>query len=332
MKKIGILGSGSWGTAVASLLANKGYQVTLWSFLQEECRELRQFHENRRYLKGVMLPETIQYTENIREAVEGQDMVVNATPSFAVRSTVQKIKPYFQPDAQIIVNISKGFEESTLLRLSQVIREELGESIRLCILSGPSHAEEVGRKMPTTNVAVSPDPNIAKAVQDVFMCEYFRVYTSEDVVGVELGAALKNVIALCAGISDGLGYGDNLKAALMTRGMAEIMRLGVKMGGKAETFFGLTGMGDLIVTCTSMHSRNRRAGILIGQGKTPEEAMKEVNMVVEGVLSCKAAYRLAQDYQVEMPVVEEAYRVLFEGADVRESLAALMERDKKPEN
>ncbi len=330
-RKIGILGSGSWGTAIASLLAEKGHEVTLWSFLKEECEELKTYRENRRYLKGVLLPDTLCFTDDIQQAVEGKQIIVNATPSFAVRSTITKIKPYFDAKTQTVVNISKGFEESTLMRLSQVIREELGKDIRLCVLSGPSHAEEVGRKMPTTNVAASEDLNVASMIQDVFMCDYFRVYTLTDVLGVELGAALKNVIALCAGISDGLGYGDNLKAALMTRGMAEIMRLGTKMGGDAETFFGLTGMGDLIVTCTSMHSRNRRAGILIGQGKTPEEAMKEVNMVVEGVLSCKAAYALSKKYDVEMPIVEEAYRVLFEGSDVKQSMNTLMVRDKKHE-
>ncbi len=329
--RIGVLGSGSWGTAIASLLAEKGHEVTLWSFLKEECEELKAYHENRRYLKGVLLPDTICFTDDIQQAVEGQQIIVSATPSFAVRSTISKIKPFFDRETQTVVNIAKGFEESTLMRLSEVIKEELGEDVRLCVLSGPSHAEEVGRKMPTTNVAASRDLAVASMIQDVFMCDYFRVYTLTDVLGVELGAALKNVIALCAGISDGLGYGDNLKAALMTRGMAEIMRLGTKMGGKAETFFGLTGMGDLIVTCTSMHSRNRRAGILIGQGKTPEEAMKEVNMVVEGVLSCKAAYALSKKYDVEMPIVAEAYRVLFEGADVKQSMNTLMVRDKKHE-
>lgn len=330
-KKIGVLGSGSWGTAIASLLADNGHEVTLWSFLEEECEELKQFHENRRYLKGVILPDSVRFTPDIREAVEGKEIVVSATPSFAVRGTIGKMKDFFDRENQIVVNIAKGFEESSLMRLSQVIRSELGEDISLCVLSGPSHAEEVGRKMPTTNVAASENLEIAKLIQDVFMCGYFRVYTSSDVLGVELGAALKNVIALCAGISDGLGYGDNLKAALMTRGMAEIMRLGTKMGGNSKTFAGLTGMGDLIVTCTSMHSRNRRAGILIGQGKSVEAAMKEVNMVVEGVLSCKTAYALSKKYDVEMPIVEEAYHVLFEGADVKQSMTNLMLRDKKNE-
>ncbi len=330
MKKIGVIGSGSWGTAIAATLAENGHKVTIWSYLKEEYEMLNEHHEHKNFLPGVILPQSVSYTNSMEEAVKGMDMLVVAVPSFAVRSTVCEIKKYY--DNQTVVSISKGFEDKTLLCLSQVIEDELKPEKKVCVLSGPSHAEEVGKKMPTTLVAASEDIEIANEVQDTFMCEYLRVYTSIDVIGVQLGAALKNVISLCVGIADGMGYGDNLKAALMTRGMAEIIRLGVKMGGKPETFSGLSGMGDLIVTCTSMHSRNRRAGILIGQGVSPKEAQKQVGMVVEGIIACESAYTLSKKYDVEMPIVSEAYSVLYENADVKDAMKSLMMRDKKSEH
>ncbi len=329
MKNIGVIGSGSWGTAVATVLANNKHKVTLWSYLKEEYDMLVSNREHSKFLPGVYLDENISFTMDMEEALKDKELIVIACPSFAVRSTAEKIKPYYKN--QIIVSIAKGLEDKTLKCLSEVIEEVLNPEEKICVLSGPSHAEEVGRKMGTTLVAASEDIKIAEKVQDIFMCDYLRVYTSCDIKGVQLGGALKNVISLCVGISDGLGLGDNTKAALMTRGMAEIIRLGVKMGGKPETFSGLTGMGDLIVTCTSNHSRNRRAGILIGQGVKPADAVKEVGMVVEGILACEAAYNLAQKYDVEMPIVEEAYGVLYKDYDVNSSMKNLMQRDKRKE-
>lgn len=329
MKKISVIGSGSWGTAIASTLAHKGHEVMLWSYLKEEYEMLKEYKEHKNFLPGIILPDNVRYTNSIEEAVKKSEIIVIATPSFAVRSTVMEVKKYY--DDQTVVSIAKGFEDKTLLCLSKVIEEELNPRKKVCVLCGPSHAEEVGKKMATTLVAASEDINIANEIQDVFMCEYLRIYTSTDIIGVQLGGALKNVISLCVGIADGLGYGDNLKAALMTRGMAEIIRLGVAMGGKIETFSGLTGMGDLIVTCTSMHSRNRRAGILIGKGVSPKEAQKEVGMVVEGIIACESAYTLSKKYNIEMPIVEEAYDVLYNNADVKESMNNLMMRDKKSE-
>lgn len=329
MKKIGVIGSGSWGTAIANVLAQKGNVVTLWCYLKEEFEMFSEYHEHKSFLPGVILPDNVKFTMDMKEAVSGCDIIVIACPSFAVRSTAEKIKDYY--DNQIIVSIAKGFEDKTLLCLSQVIEEVIKPVKRVCVLSGPSHAEEVGKQMATTLVAASEDVKIAEEVQDTFMCDYLRIYTSDDVIGVQLGGALKNVISLCVGIADGLGYGDNCKAALMTRGMAEIIRLGTKMGGKIETFSGLSGIGDLIVTCTSMHSRNRRAGILIGQGMSPEEAKAKVGMVVEGIIACESAYTLSQKYGVEMPIVNEAYGVLYQGEDVNSSMRNLMLRDKKAE-
>jgi len=328
MSKISVIGSGSWGTAIANTLAENGHKIILWSFLKEEYEMLEHFHEHKSFLPGVILHSGISYTDNIEKAVTGSEIIVLATPSFAVAQTAAKIKPFY--DNQIIVCISKGFEDSTLSCLSDVIKRETGSS-KICMLSGPSHAEEVAKKMPTTLVAASDNEEISGKVQDDFMCSYLRIYTSDDMLGVQLGGALKNIISLCAGIADGMGYGDNLKAALMTRGMAEIIRLGTKMGGKPETFYGLSGMGDLIVTCTSMHSRNRRAGILIGQGRSPEEAKKEVGMVVEGIIACESAYKLSLKYGVDMPIVKEAYGILYEGNDPKEAINRLMIRAKKSE-
>ncbi len=324
--KIVILGSGGWGTALANLLCENNHEVTLWSFLKEECENLRKTGENP-FLKGVKLHPGIQFTNDL-SSVRFAEMVVMATPSFAVRSTAEKIRDHLPEDA-IVVSVTKGIEAGTSLRMSQILEEVTGKTV--AVLSGPSHAEEVGRGVPTGCVAACRDQAVAERVQDVFMNDHFRVYATDDVVGVELGAALKNVIALCAGVSDGMGCGDNTKALLMTRGLTEIARLGLALGSRKETFAGLTGVGDLIVTCTSMHSRNRRAGILIGQGKTPEEAMKEVGATVEGYYAAKSAWELARKTGVEMPITAQAYAVLYEGSDPRQALSILMTRSKQRE-
>lgn len=330
MAKAGVIGSGSWGTALARVLSKNGHEVTLWSRREEESRMLREERENKSKLPGVKLPDDILCTTDLEQTVEGKDILVLATASPSIRSMAKKMAPYVAA-GQLIVDVSKGIEESTLMILTDVIEQEIPQC-RAAVLSGPSHAEEVGRDIPTTVVAGAKDRETAEYIQNLFMSKVFRVYTSPDMLGIELGGALKNVIALAAGAADGLGCGDNTKAALITRGIAEMSRLGVAMGGHIETFNGLTGIGDLIVTCASMHSRNRRAGILIGQGKTMQEAMDEVKMVVEGVNSAKAAKTLAEKYGIDMPIVQEVNKVLFEDKPAREALADLMLRDKKIEH
>ncbi len=330
MAKTGIIGAGSWGCALAWLLSNNGNQVTLWSALEDEIRMLAKTHEHKDKLPGVRLQDEIHFTTELQEAVEGQEVLVLAVPSPFTRSTAAKMAP-FVAQGQKIVNVAKGIEETTLMTLSQIIEEEIPQA-NVAVLSGPSHAEEVGKGIPTTIVVGSKDKETAEFLQTLFMSKVFRVYTSSDVMGIELGAALKNVVALAAGMADGLGYGDNTKAALITRGIAEIARLGISMGGRIETFYGLTGIGDLIVTCASMHSRNRRAGILIGKGATMDEAMAEVKMVVEGVYSAKAGYALSRKYQVSMPIIEQVNQILFEGKPAAEAVSELMLRDKKVEN
>ncbi len=329
MKQIAVIGSGGWGTAIASLLARNGHRVTLWSYMKEESELLAHDGENKRFLPGVQLPKGITYTADLKQAAENAEIVFMVTPSQASAATAKNLSPYIK-EGTILVNASKGLEQTTQKRLSEVIGEAIPQAT-MAVMSGPSHAEEVGRQLPTTNVIASSDLKISQYLQDVLMCDTFRVYTSMDMIGVELGGALKNVIALCAGITDGIGLGDNAKAALMTRGMAEISRLGVAMGADPLTFSGLSGMGDLIVTCTSMHSRNRRAGILIGRGMTPEQAVDEVKMVVEGFYTTKAAWLLARRMQVEMPIVEQAYGVLFEHKNPKEAVMSLMVREKKHE-
>lgn len=328
MASIGVIGSGTWGTALAVLLEAKGHQVTIWSAIDKEVEALskERRHPN---LPGIVIPQKIRITGSLEEAMEDKSLLVMAVPSVFVRATASKMKPWCR-DGQVIVDVAKGIEESTLMTLSQVIEDELPMA-DVAVLSGPSHAEEVSRGLPTTCVAGAHSRKTAELIQDIFMNEVFRVYTSPDMLGIELGGSLKNVIALAAGTADGLGYGDNTKAALITRGIAEIARLGTAMGGKFETFCGLTGIGDLIVTCASMHSRNRRAGILIGQGKTMEEAMDEVHMVVEGVYSAKAALALARKYNQSMPIVEQVNQVLFEGKPAREAVNDLMLRDRRTE-
>ena len=330
MEKIAVIGAGSWGIALAQLLAHNKHDVTVWSIIEDEINMLKEKHEHVDKLPGVKLDDTIKYTTDLKEAIDGKKVLVLAVPSPFTRSTASKMKE-FVTEEQIIVNVAKGIEEATLMTLSQVIEDEI-ENATVCVLSGPSHAEEVGRGLPTTVVVGAKKKEDAQFLQNIFMSEVFRVYISPDILGIELGAALKNVVALAAGIADGLGFGDNTKAALITRGITEIARLGMAMGGKFETFCGLTGIGDLIVTCASMHSRNRRAGILIGQGKTYEEAMAEVKMVVEGVYSAKAALKLAQKYDVKLPIIEEVNKVLFDGVKAKDEIGNLMLRDKKLEH
>ena len=332
--EIGVIGAGSWGIALAYLLSNNGHNVTVWSRSEASVAKLRAYHGNEDKLPGVILDDSVKFTSSMQQAVSGKDILLIVIPSAHMRETVKLIAPYISedPDEQpIIVNCTKGIEESTLMLMSDVILDEL-PGTRVCVLSGPSHAEEVGKKLPTTIVVGAFDKETAKEVQNIFMNDVFRVYISPDMLGIEVGAALKNVIALAAGMADGYGLGDNAKAALITRGIAEISRLGIKMGGRLETFAGLSGIGDLVVTCASMHSRNRRAGILMGQGKSMQEAMDEVKMVVEGVYSAKAALALAQKYEVDMPIVQGVNEILFEGKSVGDGITELMIREKRIEN
>ncbi|MBQ6408785.1 MAG: NAD(P)H-dependent glycerol-3-phosphate dehydrogenase [Butyrivibrio sp.] len=333
-EEIGIIGAGSWGIALAYLLSKNGHKVVVWSRSESSVEKLRSYHGNEEKLPGVKLDDSVEFTSDVEYAVKDKDIIVLVIPSAHMRETVKKIAPFIQPTdehKQIIVNCTKGIEESTLMVMSDVILDEIPGS-QVCVLSGPSHAEEVGKGLPTTIVVGAFDKETARYVQNVFMSNVFRVYISPDMLGIEIGAALKNVIALAAGMADGYGLGDNAKAALITRGIAEIGRLGMAMGGKFETFSGLSGIGDLIVTCASMHSRNRRAGILIGQGKSMQEAMDEVKMVVEGVYSAKAALELAKKYEVEMPIVETVNEILFEGKAPSDAINDLMLRDKKIES
>ncbi len=327
---IAVIGSGGWGCALAKVLFDNEHHVTLWSKFQEEIDTIKELGENRAKLPGIPLPKDLCLTSDVEEAVRGKDLLVMAVPSSFIRSTTELIKPYVVKET-ILVNVAKGIEDKTLMTLQEVINDVLPEN-RVAVLSGPSHAEEVARGIPTSVVVGSKDEELVKLVQDTFMNTNFRVYGSADIVGIEMGGSLKNVIALAAGVSDGLGYGDNTKAALMTRGMAEISRLGAAMGADPMTFNGLSGIGDLIVTCTSMHSRNRRAGILIGKGSSLDEALAEVKMVVEGVYSAKAALGLAKKYNVEMPIIEKVNGVLFHGESPAEAVDELMNREKKFES
>ncbi len=329
MANVGVIGAGSWGTALSALLYDNGHQVTVWSIDANEIQMLNEKREHESKLPGVKLPDEMIFTGDLEAAVRGKDFLVLAVPSPFTRATAKKMSPYVA-EGQILVDVAKGIEENSLKTLSMQIEEEIPQA-NVAVLSGPSHAEEVGRKLPTTCVIGARSKATAEYLQKMFISKVFRVYTSPDVLGIELGGSLKNVIALAAGIADGLGYGDNTKAALITRGIAEIARLGVKMGGKIQTFTGLTGIGDLIVTCASMHSRNRKAGYLIGQGKTMQEAMDEVKMVVEGVYSAKAAKALAEKYEVSMPIVSEVNAVLFDGKSPAEAVDELMLRELRSE-
>ncbi len=327
--KIAVIGSGSWGCAASILLAKKGYDIYLWSWQQEETDRLAKDRENTLVLPGKKFPDNIICSHDMALCVDGADLIVTVAPSPATRTTAKQLAPLVKP-GQIIVNLSKGLEDGTLLRLSEVYKEEIPQAT-VAVMSGPSHAEEVSEFMPTTNVVASDSPEVAQYIQNIFMTDFFRVYTGSDVIGTELGGALKNVIALCAGICDGVGYGDNSRAALITRGLAEITRLGIKMGAKPETFAGLSGVGDLIVTCTSMHSRNHRAGILLGKGYSLKETLDEIQMVVEGVNTIGAAYNLSKKYDVSMPITTESYKILFEGKDPKHAVIDLMTRSKTSE-
>lgn len=329
MEKICVLGAGSWGSALALVLAKKGYEVIMWTLNEEQANKINRTKENTDYLPGVLFPNNITLTTDLEKAVLDSKIIVLAVPSQAIRSVSKQIKPFVK-DNQILVDVAKGLEKGTGLRLSEVCEQELPNNPYVT-LSGPSHAEEVAKDIPTTVVVSSKDLEVAQTVQDVFMSPKFRVYTNPDIVGVELGGALKNIIAFGAGICDGLGYGDNAKAALMTRGIREIGRLGSAMGANVSTFAGLSGIGDLIVTCTSMHSRNRRAGILIGQGKSLDETLKEVKMVVEGITATEVAHEVAKELKIDMPITNAIYSVLHNGCNTNEVVIELMMRNKTHE-
>ena len=325
--KAAVIGSGAWGTALAIRLHKNGHQVTMWTFEKDLVAQMKETRRNPR-LPGAELPEGMEISDDYRCAA-GCKLVVIAAPSFPIRSVCRGVAPYLDEDA-VVVSVTKGIEEGTHLRMSQVVEQETGKPV--VVLTGPSHAEEVAQELPTGCLAACENRELAEFVQDAFMADTFRIYTSPDAVGAELGAALKNVIALCAGVTDGLGYGDNTKAMLMTRGLTEIARLGVSLGAKKETFAGLAGVGDLIVTCTSMHSRNRRAGILIGQGVETQEAMKQVGAVVEGYYAAKSAWELAREKNVNMPIVHAAYSVLYEGMPASLAVQKLLSRQRGPES
>ncbi|MCC8149989.1 MAG: NAD(P)-dependent glycerol-3-phosphate dehydrogenase [Lachnospiraceae bacterium] len=330
MAQVGIVGAGSWGTALSVVLAHNGHDVTVWSIIEDEVTMLNAQREHKDKLPGVKISDSVAFTTDLKKTVEEKALVVLAVPSPHIRSTARSMAGFIR-DGQLIVAVSKGIEENTLMIQTDIVEQEIPQA-QVAVLSGPSHAEEVGRELPTTVVAGAKTKAIAERVQAFFMNEVFRVYTSPDMLGIELGSSLKNVIALAAGMADGLGFRDNTKAALITRGIAEIGRLASAMGAKMETVNGLSGIGDLIVTCASRHSRNRKAGMLIGQGYTMEEAMDEVKMVVEGVYSAKAALALAEKYEIDMPIVEQVNRVLFEGQPAKEAVLELMLRERKPEN
>ena len=327
MANIGVIGSGSWGTALAWLLHNNGHKITLWSYLTEETEMFRQHHQNVDKLPGVVLADDVVFTCDLEESIRDKELLVLAVPSPAVRSTSRNMKAHVRP-GQIIVDVAKGIEEATLMTMTDIIEEEIPQA-EVAVLSGPSHAEEVGKGLPTTIVAGAHRRETAELIQSLFMNPVFRVYTSPDMLGIEIGAALKNVIALAAGIADGLGYGDNTKAALITRGIAEISRLGTAMGAHPNTFFGLSGIGDLVVTCASVHSRNRKAGYLMGKGYSMTAAMEEVHMVVEGVYSARAGLKLSEKYQIEMPIIKVVNQVLFEEKPADVAVNELMQRMKK---
>ena len=322
-----VVGSGAWGTALSLRLCKNGHEVILWSFDPKEAAQMQENRENP-MLPGVKLPAELEISTDIA-CVAGRRLVVMASPSFAVRQVSRNVAPHLDENA-VVVSVAKGIEATTQLRMSQVIEQETGKTV--VALTGPSHAEEVGRGLPTGCLAACADKKLAEIVQDAFMSDVFRIYTSPDIVGAELGGALKNVIALCAGVTDGLGYGDNIKAMLMTRGLTEMARLGVSLGASKDTFAGLAGVGDLIVTCTSEHSRNHRAGALIGQGFSPKEAMERVGAVVEGYYAAEAAWQLCQKQGVEMPIVQAAYAVLYEGVSAEKVLEILLSRGKKAES
>ena len=329
MSNVAFLGGGSFGTALGILLANKGYEVSIYDRKKSVVDDININRKNDKYIKNLNIPKNVTAYNDLDETIKNAKFIVLSIPSHAIRTVSRSLKDKISEDV-VIISIAKGIEEGTNLRLSEVIEEELPNN-KVVILSGPSHAEEVAFDIPTTVVVASKNLDAANEVQDLFISKNFRVYTNDDLIGVEVGGAVKNIIALAAGVCDGIGYGDNSKAALMTRGMAEIVRIGMKLGGNSETFLGLTGMGDLIVTCTSPHSRNRRAGFLIGKGKSIEEAIEEVGMVVEGIKACKAFYDLKEKLNVEMPITDVLYKILFQNKDPKYAVVDLMEREKKKE-
>lgn len=329
MKRICVIGAGSWGTALATTLVDNGYDTVLYMRRKEQYDAIVSTGRNDRYFPDRELPSELRYSKDLPTAVKDADVIVLAVSSQGNRTAMREIKPYVCEQA-ILVNVSKGFEQGTGLSCSK-IAEEILPNNPFAVLSGPSHAEEVMLRMPTALVCASEDLEVAKKIQDIFSNSYIRVYVNEDVIGVEFGGALKNIIAFGIGVVDGLGFGDNTKAAIMTRGIAEITRFGVNFGANVETFRGLAGVGDLIVTCTSIHSRNRRAGILVGKGYSLEEVQQEINMVVEGIIATKVIGEMAKKYEVEMPITQEIYSVLFEGSAVKDSVKALMGREKKHE-
>jgi len=329
MKKIGVIGAGSWGTALAVTLSDKGHRVKIWDLNAEHLSECAENRENVRFLPGVKFGENLTIAPTPQATIRDVDVVLFSAPAQHFRSALNSAIPYLTED-MVLVNVAKGIEQKTLKRMSE-IADELLPNAKYVVLSGPSHAEEVGQKLPTTVAVASKDMALAEYIQDVFITDRFRVYTNHDVVGVELGGSLKNINALAVGFSDGMGFGDNAKAAMMTRGMVEMARLGVALGGEASTFWGLTGMGDLIVTCTSVHSRNRRCGILIGQGMKPEDAVKEVGMVVEGMYTAEAAYELANKVGVDMPFTDRIYKVIQGEIDATTAAFELMTRERKHE-
>lgn len=330
MRKIGIIGAGSWGTALAVNLSRNNHEVVIWSIMEDEIKMLEEHREHLDKLPGVKLADCISFTTDLEAAIKGMDMLVLAVPSIFTRSTSKNMAPFVE-EGQIIACVGKGIEDDTFMTITDIVEEEIPQA-DVCVLCGPSHAEEVGQGLPTTVVAGAHTQKSAEYIQDTFMNETFRVYTSPDMLGMELGGSFKNVIALAAGMCDGLGFGDNTKAALIVRGISEVARLAVAMGAKPETVNGLTGVGDLIVTCQSKHSRNRKAGELMGQGMTMDEATKAVKMVVEGVYSAKAALALGKKYYVTMPIIEEVNKVLFEDKSAKEAVYDLMLREKRVEN
>lgn len=331
-EKVTVLVAGSWGTALAFVLAENGHRTVLWTRSEQQAAEINEQHTNHKYLPGVRLPDHLKATSDMQEALQDASAVVIVSPSAHMREIVRKAAPYISTDT-LVVHATKGFEKNTLKRMSQVIADELPhyDAEKICVLSGPSHAEEVSNRCPTTVVVASQDVQAAEQAQDLFINSYFRVYTNPDLLGVEIGGALKNIIALGAGMSDGLGFGDNAKAALLTRGLAEITRLGIAMDANPLTFAGLSGIGDLVVTCTSRHSRNWRAGYEIARGKSAEEVLQEMGMVVEGIQTTKAAYQLSQEYGVRMPITSELHAVLFSGKSPKTAVEDLMGRGKTHE-
>ncbi len=328
--KIGVIGSGSWGTSLSIYLNNLGHEMTIYGRNKTYINLVQKTRKSEKYLPNIEIDEKIEFTHQIEKAIKGKELLIIAVASQAVRNVMELMQPLVESE-QIVINLAKGIEIGTLKTISQIVKEYLPENT-FVVLSGPSHAEEVAKELPTTLVAASTDINAAQLIQDQFSSENLRIYTNPDVIGVEIGGALKNIIALAAGITDGLGYGDNTKAALMTRGISEIATLGEAMGASRETFRGLSGIGDLIVTCTSMHSRNRRCGILIGQGKSVDAAIEEIGMVVEGIYTIKSAYHLSKKLGIDAPITHELYQVIYEGAEARKSVKHLMQREKKHES